>query len=101
MYMASIAGLKGMAGTSGPARRVTGPSRYSKASSPMMLATSPPMPPALLSSWTIRALPVFRTDSRIVSESNGRRVRRSTTSTETPSSARVCAASRQWWTISP
>ena len=87
MKAASIGGAKGMAGTSGPANRVTGPSRYSNASSAMIPATSAPMPPAFVSSWTMSAFPVFCTDARTVSRSMGRTVRRSTTSALMPSCA--------------
>lgn len=94
-YVASRGGLNGIAGTSGPARRITGASRCPKASSEMMAETSPPMPPALLSSWTISTLPVFSAVPTIDSMSRGLSVRRSTTSTSMPSSASSRAASRQ------
>ena len=63
---------------------------------------SAPAPYVRLSSYTTIAFPVFRTDSKIVSLSSGAMVRTSTTSAENPSSScRRCAASREWWSISP
>ena len=97
----SRVGLNGIAGTSGPARRAMGASRYSKACSAMTAATSPPIPSSLVSSCTMMALPVFLTDARTVSSSSGRTVRRSTTSTLTPSLWIACAASMQWCNMRP
>ena len=90
-----------MAGTSGPATRIIGASRYSNALSATIAATSPPMPTAFVSSWTIRTLPVLRAVSRMASESSGLSVLRSSTSTLTPSSSRSRAASRHRCSISP
>src|SRR5881397_4015760 len=49
-------------GVSGAAILMIGPSRLSKHSSASNAATSAPIPPVLLSSWSVMALPVFRMD---------------------------------------
>ena len=49
----------GTPGTSGPARRVTGPSRCSNACSAISAAISAPKPPNRFASWTTSALPVL------------------------------------------
>src|SRR6188508_988535 len=49
----------GTPGTSGPASRVTGPSRCSKPFSPISAAISAPNPPNRFASWTTSAFPVF------------------------------------------
>ena len=50
IYTASIGGLKGIAGTSGPASREIGASRNSKAFSEIIAEISAPTPKTLLSS---------------------------------------------------
>ena len=55
----------------------------------LLAATSAPNPPVRLSSCTIIAFPVFLTDASTVSRSSGTRVRRSITSTDVPSAARM------------
>ena len=63
---------------------------------------SAPAPYVRLSSYTTMAFPVFRTESKMVSLSSGAMVRTSTTLAEKPSSSwRRCAASSDWWSISP
>src|SRR3972149_5836527 len=51
----------------------------------MKAEISAPTPPVRFASWTIRTFPVFFTDVMIISRSNGMSVRRSSTSTSTPS----------------
>src|SRR5438046_2933494 len=92
MNQSSCALLYGIAGTSGPPMRITGASRPSKASSAMSAAISAPAPNRRLSSYTIKHFPVFRASRRIVAASSGRRLRTSTTFTDTPSPASVPAA---------
>src|SRR5436305_902102 len=72
-------------GVSGAAIRLTGASRSSKASSPMVAAISAPKPPVRVSSCRTSTFDVLRADSSTAGLSHGMTVRRSTISTETPS----------------
>ena len=82
-------GLYGNDGTSGAATLWIGASRYSNPSLATIAATSAPIPPVMLSSWTMQTLPVLRTDSSRVTESRGLTVRKSITSQLMPLVERV------------
>src|SRR3989454_2323799 len=58
----SSKGVLNGTGVSGAAILMIGPSRLSKHSSASNAVTSAPIPPVLLSSWSVMALPVLRTD---------------------------------------
>src|SRR5581483_2410879 len=81
MYAFSRTGENGT-GVSGAARRLTGASRSSNASSAIVAAISPPKPPVRVSSCSTSTFDVLRTDSRTASLSHGMIVRRSTISTD-------------------
>src|SRR5207247_8214068 len=69
--------LNGVAGDSGPARRITGASSESNASSAIIAQISAPAPNSRLSSYTTKHFPVLRASLWIVSASIGRRLRTS------------------------
>ena len=78
---------------SGAAIRLTGPSRCSNASSAIVAAISAPNPPVRVSSCRTSTFDVRRALSSTASRSHGISVRRSSTSTETPSASSTSAAS--------
>ena len=78
---------------------MTGPSRSSHASSAMIAATCAPAAHIWFASSTITTFEHLRTLARIASSSSGTSERRSSTSTEAPSSSAV--ASSAVWTIAP
>ena len=80
-------------GVSGAAIRFTGASRSSNASSAIVAAISAPKPPVRVSSCSTSTFDVLRADASTAALSHGITVRRSTISTETPSSSSCCAAS--------
>jgi hypothetical protein len=84
--------LKGM-GTSSVTTRAIGARRWSKPSSATRAAISAATPQLRWHSSATTSRPVLATEARTVEPSNGTRVRGSTTSTSTPSPARVSAAS--------
>src|SRR5438445_575050 len=63
--------------------------------------TSPAMPQGLQSESATTSRPVFPTEARMVSEANGRSVRTSRTSAESPACARACAAFSDSDTMGP
>src|SRR5690606_1254663 len=84
-----------------PVTRFTGDSSEYRQRSAISAATSAPKPAVRGASWTITIRPVLSTDPVSVSASSGTRLRRSTTSTETPSSSRTSAALRTSVSIAP
>ena len=88
-------------GVSGAAILFTGASRSSNASSAIVAAISAPKPPVRESSCSTSTFDVFRADSSTAALSQGITLRRSITSTETPSPSSVLAASSAVWTIAP
>src|SRR4029078_11283665 len=64
-------------GVSGAAMRLTGASRFSKASSPIVAAISAPKPPVCVSSWRTSAFDVFSNEASTFSLSQGAHARRS------------------------
>ena len=67
----SIVGAYGIAGISGPARRIIGASKSNKQFSAIIAATSPIILPSLLSSVTNRTFPVLDAASIIPCLSKG------------------------------
>src|SRR6058998_3555123 len=89
-------------GTSCAVTRMIGPSSHANACSLMRAAISPATPPVRVSSCTMSTLFVFCTVRMIAASSIGSRVRRSSTSTDRPSSfASWSAASSDFHTVAP
>src|SRR5918996_253322 len=84
-----------------PVTRSTGASRYSNASSTTLATTSAPNPAVIGASCTTTTRPVLRAEAISAFRSRGTRHRRSSTSSDTPSSAAASAAWRQRGTMPP
>src|SRR5574341_442482 len=98
----TVAASKGRAYGSGTSRlvtRSTGASKSSKALAEIVAAISAATPQKVQPSCTTTARCVLRADANTVSQSNGRSVRGSTTSTSMSSAASVSAAARASRTI--
>src|ERR1019366_3710577 len=90
----SITGATG-SGTSWLATLRMGACSEYRHSSATLAASSAPHPPVSVSSWAITRRPVFLTDAKIVSSSNGSSVSGSITSQSMPSWASSSAAARE------
>src|SRR4051794_33079223 len=97
----SSSSFDGGYGVSYPPTRSTGASREWKQVSVTRAAISAPRPRVTGASWTTTQRPVRRTDWNTGSRSSGEMVRRSTTSSDRPSSAAASAAWSAVFTIGP
>ena len=99
-YQSSMSAAAGM-GIMGAATRFAGARNIDGSADATHARTSAPTPQTLRDSSATTSLPVFATDPRMVSVSNGLRVLGSITSTSIPSSASAAALFSAWGTMPP